>query len=136
MSHSDPFLAIDRAHELAGEREEDFDAALARETAIQRSALLGAAVTGDAGTLDDLAEALAHALSKSRVMQDAIRGELSCPAPAGGRTFLKLAGECLDAMAETAALAELERGQGGGLDVAAMRAVAPAGVRVADWSAK
>ena len=133
-ARTDPFLAIDRAHELADERLDDFDAALARETAIQIAAMRSAAVAGDAETLESLAESLSHRISQSGVTETLIRTALSCGVHTTGQMLLDMVGKCLADDAEIAALKELERDDGG-LDVAAMRRVAPADVRVADWSA-
>lgn len=123
----------DRIHELAGEAADDFDEALIAETKRQAAAIRTNALTGHEQTLESLAESLAHRLSQSGVTEHLVRAALSVGPLGAGQMLLSLIGKCIEEDAETAALVELERDakeRAGGLDVVAMRAAAPEGVRV------
>jgi hypothetical protein len=121
----------DRAHERQGEADEDFDAALARETKCQAAAMRSNVLIGHQQTLEGLAESLAHRLGQSGVTETLVRTALSCGVHTTGQMLLDMVGKCIEDDSEIAALVEMERRErAGGLNVAAMRAVAPQEVRV------
>lgn len=107
--NDDPFLAIDRAHELAGEQQDDFDAALARETKQQVAAMRSNGAAGHWQTLEGLAESLSHRLGQCGKFELLIRAALSCGAANAGQLLLDMINSCIADDAETAALKELER---------------------------
>jgi hypothetical protein len=114
----------DRAHELAGEADDDFDKHLAEVTKRQAAAMRTNALIGHEQTLTGLAESLAYRMSGEGVTEQLVRTALISPLTAG-QMLLDLVGKCLADDAETAALVEMERGQrAGGLNVVAMRAAA------------
>ncbi len=135
MNHNDPFLRIDRDHELAGERADDFDAALARETVCQIAAMRMAAAAGDADTLDALADSVAHLLGQPGVMQGVIRSAISSPSATGSLAFLGVLNKCIEDDAELAALKVLEQIEHLAVNRVRRDVAAAYGVRVADWSA-
>jgi hypothetical protein len=121
MNHNDPFLTIDRAHELAGELTDDFDKALATATGHQARAMRQNALIGHQQTLQGLAESLALRLSCIGVTEQLVRSAISCGPLLAGQMLLDLIGKCIADDAETAALVEMDReSRAGGLDLAAM----------------
>lgn len=130
-THNDPWRATDRAHELQGEADDAFDAALAAATKRQAAAMRANVLTGHWQTLEALAESLAHRLAQRGNSENLIRAVLACGPLTGGQQLLELIGNCIAEDAETAALVEMDRAErAGGLDVAAMRAAAPQEVLV------
>lgn len=128
---ADPFLAIDRAHERQEEADEAFDAQLAEVSKRHAAAMRTNVITGHKQTLEALAESLAHRMSKPGVTEYLVRAAISCGPLTAGQMLLDLVGKCIADEAETAALVEMDRAQGsGGLNFAAMRAVAPQEVLV------
>jgi hypothetical protein len=113
------WTATDRAHELAGERADDYTEALAAETTRQAAVIRSNCLTGHAQTLEAVAEALAHRLSLSGVTEHLVRSVLSCGPLTAGQMLLELVGKCIADEAAEAARVELGRGKGG-LDLAAM----------------
>lgn len=117
--------ATDRAHELAGEADDAFDAQLAEVTKRHATAMRTNALTGHQQTLSGLAESLAYRMSQTGVTEHLVRAALSIGPLGAGQMLLDLVGKCIADDAETAALVEMEREQkAGGLDVVAMRAAA------------
>jgi len=120
------WTAVDRAHELAGEADDDFDAQLAVVTKRHSAAMRTNALTGHQQTLSDLAGSLAHRLGELGNLEMLIRIALSCGPHTAGNRLLDLIDNCIDDDAETAALVEMNRAEcAGGLDVAAMLRAAP-----------
>lgn len=122
--------AADREHERACEAADDFDRHLAEVTKRHAAAMRTNALTGHEQTLVDLAESLAHRLGQSGVTEQLVRTALISPLTVG-QMLLGLVGKCIADDAETAALVEIGRAErAGGLDMAAMHAVAPQEVLV------
>lgn len=107
----DPFLAIDRAHELAEEEEAAFSEELTKETHRQDAAMRQRALTGNWQTLTGLAESLALRLGQRGGTENLIRTALSCGSTAAGEQLLKMISECIAEDAETAALGEMEQAE-------------------------
>lgn len=125
------WTATDRAHELAGEADDDFDAQLAEVTKRHAAAMRTNALTGHQQTLSDLAESLAHRMGERGNLEGLIRAALACGPHTAGNQLLDMIDNCVEDDAETAALVEMDRAErAGGLDVVAMRAAAPQEVRV------
>lgn len=115
--------AIDRQHEIEQEEAAAFETALIAEKKRQAAAMRTNALTGHQQTLSNLAESLAHRMSKPGVTEHLVRAALAVGPLGAGQMLLDLVGKCIDDDAETAALVEMERTErAGGLDVAAMRA--------------
>lgn len=113
--------AIDLAEERRGEMAEDFDKHLAEVTKRQAAAMRTNALIGHQQTLESLAEGLAHRLSRSGVTEQLIRTALTCGPLGAGQILMDLITKCVDADAELAALAEIERCEcAGGLDFSKM----------------
>jgi hypothetical protein len=124
--HEFSWTAADRAHELQGEADDDFDARLAEGTKRQIAAIRTNALVGHQQTLESLAEGLAHRLSGSGVTELLVRAVLVNGPLGAGQMLLDLINKSIAADAETAALVELDRAErASGLDFAAMRAAAP-----------
>lgn len=124
-NQSDPFLTVDREHELAGEQADDFDKHLAEVTKRHAAAMLTNARSGHEQTLSDLLMGVCHLMTGETVTETLIRTALISDL-AAGEMFRKLVERCIDEDAETAALVEIDRAErAGGLDFAAMRAAAP-----------
>lgn len=131
-THDDPWLSVDREHELQGEADDAFDAALAAETKRQAAAMRTNALTGHEQTLSSLTESFCHELTGKGITEALIVATLTDPLMTLLLAHLLLK-SCIDEDAETAALVEMERGErerAGGLNMAAMRAMAPQEVRV------
>lgn len=130
MNHNDPFLTIDREHELQREADEDFDKHLAEVTKRHAAAMLTNARSGHQQTLEDLVMGVCHLMTEETFTETLIHKALISDL-AAGQMFRKLVERCIEEDAETAARVEIGRAErAGGLDFAAMRAAAPQEVRV------
>lgn len=122
MRHPEfPHVAVDRQHELQGEQDDDFAAALAANTARHRAAIRTNALTGHEQTLTLLGETLCDRLSGKGITEHLIRAALSCGTWTAGQLLLDLINKCIDDHADAGATVEAA----GGMDFAAMRAAHP-----------
>jgi hypothetical protein len=131
VNHNDPFLTIDREHELQGEQAEAFDRELAEVSKRHAKAMRTNATSGHQQTLEAIASSLGYKLAPDGVSEHLIRSALARGPLLAGQMLLDLIGKCIDEDAETAALVEIDRAErAGGLNMNAMRAAAPQEVRV------
>jgi hypothetical protein len=105
------FDPLDLEHEVQGERDDDFDAAVAVAAAARRqaAAIRTNALTGHQQTLEGLAEDFAHRVSQPGVTETLIRTALSCGPSTAGQMLLDLIQKGVDLEAEVEALKEVER---------------------------
>ena len=117
--------STDRAHERAGEADDDYDKQLADISKRQAAAMRSNALTGHWQTLEGLAESMAYRMSQRGNLENLIRTALSCGSMTAGQHLLVMINDCIAEDAETAALVEMDRAErqrAGGLDVAALAA--------------
>lgn len=106
MNTRDPWLAVDRAHEMAGEADEDHAARLDAAMTFEAGIVRHLATAGDETVLAALAEALADRLSAEGITEALIRTALSCGPLLAGVMFLDLVSKCI--FDGAAAAAEIE----------------------------
>jgi hypothetical protein len=124
------WTAIDRSHEDAELAGEAFDEAVTREMPRQAAAIRSNIQSGQAQTLDSVTDDLLERISESGVTQGIVRAALVGGPLAAGQLLLELINKQIENMAELAAIKEVERDERGGLDMAAIRAAAPADMQV------
>lgn len=109
MGHNElPFLSIDSAHETADLADQDFDAAVSLTTIFNANELRKKAQVGDRDVLADLEEELSHRLGVSGVTADLIQAALAYGLGAAGQMITDLIEKAVEALAEVAALKEVE----------------------------
>lgn len=109
MGHNElPYLSIDRANEDADLADEDFDIAVAAAARFNAADLRNKARNGDAGVLASLDDELAHRLGGTGVAVQLIQTALAFGPAAAGQLLSDLIQKGVDALAEIAALAEVE----------------------------
>lgn len=108
MNTRDPWLAVDRAHEKAGEQADDHAEKLAAETTRQTAGLRQLATAGDEEVLAALAESLSLRLSADGITETLIRTALSCGPLLAGTMLFDMISKCI--FDGAAAAAEIECG--------------------------
>lgn len=108
MQSTDPWLAVDRAYELAGEVADDQAEKRAAATVLEAGIVRHLATAGDEATLATLAESMADRLSADGITEQLIRTALSCGPLLAGVMLLDLVGKCI--FDGAAAAAEIECG--------------------------
>ena len=102
------FLTVDRANERQGERDDDFDSAVAAEARTQAADLLKSLASGAQEALSSFADDWAYRVSQPGVTESLLQLAASDPM-AAGRMVANLLQACIDDAAELAALKIVEQ---------------------------
>lgn len=108
MNNRDPWLAVDRAHEKAGEVADDHAENLAAATRLKEISIRVGALAGCELTLFDLAELLRDRLTVAGITETLIRTGMSCGPLLAGTVLMDLVSKCI--FDGAAAAAEIECG--------------------------